>query len=330
MRATVLRRLRLAALLLIYAAVGALTLSTVLAEFGESWWIADLFAHFRYHYALGAGLLAAVAIALGRRVAALAAACLVVPQLWAIAAPPRTEIAQDPPPAARFRVMSVNVLVSNSRRDDLVAAVERANPDVLALQEVSGAWDATVERLARRLPHVVPADWRQRNRRVDNLLLSRFPIAASRIVWPPDPRYSFPHVEATVLVRGRPVRMLSVHPPLPKGRLLTAIRQSHLDYYAATARRSALPIVIVGDFNLTPYSPRFRRMLETGKLSYVHLGWIWPSTWPSESRGRYQRHVRGFPIDHILTSTHFAVAAAATLRDVGSDHYPVIADLVLR
>lgn len=76
------RRLRLLGLFVLYASVGALALSTLLAEFGERWWIADLFAHFRYHYALGALLLAGAALALGRRVAGLAAACLVGAQIW--------------------------------------------------------------------------------------------------------------------------------------------------------------------------------------------------------------------------------------------------------
>ena len=55
------RRLRLLAVVLLYASLAAIAAATVLAEFGEAWWIADLFAHFRYHYALGALLLVAVA-----------------------------------------------------------------------------------------------------------------------------------------------------------------------------------------------------------------------------------------------------------------------------
>ncbi|MCW5773555.1 MAG: endonuclease/exonuclease/phosphatase family protein [Rhodospirillaceae bacterium] len=327
---TLLRRFKLLALVALYVGIAALVVGTVAAEFGDRWWVADLFAHFRYHYALCAALLALVAIAIGRRGMAAAALCLVVPQIWAVAAPPRTAAVSDAPPAARLRVMSVNVLVSNPRDDDVAAAVERADPDIVVLQEVSEDWDTTIARLARRLPHVAPTDWRNRDRRLDNVLLTRFPIVESRVVYPPDPRYSFPHVEAILLIHGRRVKVLGVHPPLPKGPTLTAMRQSHLDFYARTAAATRDPLLIVGDFNLTPYSPRFRRLLRNGGLGYVHLGWSWPATWPSESRGAYQRHVRGFPIDHILTSRHFAVVAARTLPDVGSDHYPLLADLVLR
>ncbi len=322
------RRLRLLGLLILYISVGTLALSTILAEFGERWWIADLFAHFRYHYALGALLLAGAALALGRRVAGLAAACLVGAQIWAIAAPPRTPAVERAAAGTPLRVMSVNVLVVNPRHDDVVRAVERAAPDIVALQEISRTWHPVIERLARTLPHVAPADWRTQPS--DNILLSRHPIVESRVAIPPGPMRWYAHVEATIDAGGRRLRVFVVHPPLPAGPLLTDVRQAHLDYYARVAAANALPLLIVGDFNITPYSPRFRALLRDGGLRYVHLGWAWPRSWPSYNRGSYQRYVRGFQIDHVLTSRHFAVLGARAAEDVGSDHYPVVADLLLR
>jgi endonuclease/exonuclease/phosphatase (EEP) superfamily protein YafD len=321
------RRLRLIALLLLYASVAAIAAGTLLAELGQEWWIADLFAHFRYHYSLGAVLLAAAALALGRRGAGLAAVCLIVPQIWAVAAPPRTPTAPEAAAQARVRVMSINVLWSNQRFDDVVRAVERERPDILSLQEVTLDWHRTVERLAARLPHAAPANWR--TELSDNIVLSRYPITESRVVVPPNQHRPFAHVEATVNVNGRLVRVLAVHPPLPASARNTATRQANFDYYARLAAGTDLPLLIVGDLNITPYSPRFRALLREGGLRYVHLGWNWPSSWPSESRGNYQRYIRGFPIDHVLTSRHFAALSGRALEDVGSDHYPVVADLVM-
>ncbi len=325
--ATLRRRLRLIALLLLYASVAGLGANTVLAEFGEEWWVADLFAHFRYHYVLGALLLAAIAVALGRRGASVAAACLVLPQLWAVAAPPRTPEAPRASAHASVRVMSVNVLWSNRRYDDVVRAVEREAPDVLALQEITSQWHAVIDRLAARLPHVAPAGWRMQ--RSDNVLLSRFPITESRVVVPPNQYRPFTHVEAKLAVNGKSVRVLAVHPPLPAGPIHTAIRQANFDYYAKLAAETERPLLIVGDFNITPYSPRFRALLRDGGLRYVHLGWNWPRSWPSASHCCLNRYIRGFPIDHVLTSRHFAAVSGQALEDIGSDHYPVRADLLL-
>jgi endonuclease/exonuclease/phosphatase (EEP) superfamily protein YafD len=328
MPASVLRRrFRLLTIVMLYASVAAIAASTILAELGETWWIADLFAHFRYHYVVGAVLLALVALALGRRGAGIVAALLIVPQLWAMAAPPRTPLAEKTPAATTLRVMSVNVLWSNQRFDDVAAAIERELPDVVSLQEIWPRWYPVLERLTARYPHVAPADWR--NGTSDNIVLSRWPIGESRVVVPPKQYRPFGHVDATVLVNGRPIRVLAVHPPLPASGRHTETRQANLDYYAQVAAATETPLLIVGDFNITPYSPRFRALLREGGLRYVHLGWGWPRSWPSASRGNYQRYIRGFPIDHILTSSHFAVTSARSLEDVGSDHYPVVADLVL-
>lgn len=328
MSATLRRRARLLLLFMLYAGTAVLAASTVLAELGERWWIADLFAHFRYHYALGAVLLAGAALMLGRRIAGLAAACLIVPQIWAVAAPPRTPEIAVAQAETRLRVMSINVLAPNRRYADVETAVASAAPDVVALQEVFPNWHPTVERLAQRLPHVAPADWRTRPS--DNILLSRFPIASSRVVVIPGQMWDFAHVDAVLAIGDRRIRVLAVHPPYPMTRALTAMRQLHLDHYAQVAAAADLPLLIVGDFNITPYSPRFRTLLRGGNLTHVHLGWAWPATWPSEICCGYQRYVRGFPIDHILASRHFAVAAAAPGGYIGSDHYPVIADMVLR
>jgi endonuclease/exonuclease/phosphatase (EEP) superfamily protein YafD len=321
------RRLRIVALLLLYSSVAAIAVSTIVAEFGETWWIADLFAHFRYHYALGALLLAAVAVTLGRRGVGVAAVCLIVPQIWAVAAPPRTPIATEANASPDMRVMSMNVLYSNRRFDDVVHAVEREAPDILSMQEVTQRWHPVIERLAARLPYIAPADWRTQSS--DNVLLSRFPIVEGQLIAPPNQHRPFAHVDATIMRNGRSLRVLAVHPPLPSGPRNTATRQANFDYYAGVAATTEAPLLIVGDFNITPYSPRFRALLRDGGLRYVHLGWTWPASWPSESRGDFQRYIRGFPIDHILTSRHFAVSAARAIKDVGSDHYPVVADLVL-
>jgi endonuclease/exonuclease/phosphatase (EEP) superfamily protein YafD len=230
---------------------------------------------------------------------------------------------------ATLRVMSVNVLWSNPRVDDVAGTILREAPDILSLQEITPAWHPMIDRLRERFPHVAPANWREDP--TDTLVLSRFPIADSRVVVPPHQHRGFAHVEATIAhPQAGSIRVLGVHPPLPASGRHTASRQASFDYYAHIAAANDLPLLIVGDFNITPYSPRFRALLREGGLRYVHLGWGWPRSWPSESRGSYQRYIRGFPIDHILTSRHFAVAGARSLEDVGSDHYPVIADLILR
>ncbi len=91
-----------------------------------------------------------------------------------------------------------------------------------------------------------------------------------------------------------------------------------------------MPLIVAGDFNLTPWSPRFPAVLSASGLKLADTGSIWPHTWPAPSGWFYGGLVvRGFPIDHILVSRHFALLAARRGPDIGSDHLPVIVDLAL-
>ena len=68
-------RARRLALGMIYLGTAGLIAATLLAEFGDHWWIADLFAHFRFQYIVVALALSAAGLAIrARRAAALAAA----------------------------------------------------------------------------------------------------------------------------------------------------------------------------------------------------------------------------------------------------------------
>jgi endonuclease/exonuclease/phosphatase (EEP) superfamily protein YafD len=304
-----------------------LATASAAAELGDEWWLADLASHPRFHYFAVALLAAPVALALRRRRLAFAAALVVAAQIHAIAAAPRLPSAAEAA-GAPFRVASINVLWSNKRFDEFRNLVVREKPDILVLQEVALGWWDTVEGLNRTLyPHRAPGkddEWHS-----DFALLSRFPILEQRLVFLPGQRFGY--LEAVLDVNGRRVRIVAVHPPYPLSAGLTEINRRHFEAFVAVARRSAEPVLIVGDFNLTPYSPRFRHFLSTSGLAIVDLGWLWPRTWPSaDHRMFFAMAFRGFPIDHIVASGHFAAISARTIAVPGSDHLGVAAILILR
>lgn len=306
------------------AAVGAATLAS---EFGSDWWLTDLASHFRYHYLFAA--LVMLAVATLRRANSLAAAAILVAsaQIFAIAEAPRLAPAVNARPGMAIRIASINVLWSNKRFGDFRALVEREKPDVLVMQEVALGWWGTVEGLNKTLyPHRAPGN--DDEKRNDFALLTRFPILEHKLVFLPGQRFGY--LEAVLDIEGRRVRLIAVHPPYPLSSDLTAIHRRHLDAYAEAARRSAEPVLIVGDFNLTPYSPRFRRFLASAGLAYAHLPWLWPRTWPSSDHpSLLGQWFRGFPIDHVAASRDFAAIAAWTASGFASDHKAVFVDLRL-
>jgi endonuclease/exonuclease/phosphatase (EEP) superfamily protein YafD len=78
--------------------------------------------------------------------------------------------------------------------------------------------------------------------------------------------------------------------------------------------------IVMGDFNATPFSRMARTFSHRSGLSRV----TWLPTWPSYV---------GLPqiaIDHIFVSPDLKLVGPARIgNSAGSDHYPVIADIVL-
>jgi endonuclease/exonuclease/phosphatase (EEP) superfamily protein YafD len=80
--------------------------------------------------------------------------------------------------------------------------------------------------------------------------------------------------------------------------------------------------VLLGDFNCTPWSPVFRDLVTTAGLRSTAMGVGLSPTW-------FSRWLPlGLTVDHILVGTAINAQGHEVGRDVGSDHFPVVADLV--
>ncbi|HEY9295793.1 MAG TPA: endonuclease/exonuclease/phosphatase family protein, partial [Phormidium sp.] len=83
------------------------------------------------------------------------------------------------------------------------------------------------------------------------------------------------------------------------------------------------PVVVMGDFNVTMWSPFYQRFIEKTKLKNARSGFGVQPTWPSFMP------LLAIPIDHCLVSPNIQVIKTRTGRNVGSDHLPIITDLAI-
>lgn len=302
----------------IAVAVGVLLGST--AGFVGGWhWLLDLTTHFRWYWfllALGGVVLAAV-----RRWPAagvLFAAALVVNALdllpyWM---PPRSAVAAaDRRPV---RIVSMNVHRANRRTTPAIDHVRGRRPDVLAVLEVDDHWATALADLADVLPHrmIVP--------RTDNFgiaVLSRWPLVDARVV--AFTATGFPSIVATVQHEAGDVRFIATHPYPPFDGPATAQLVEHLDGVAAEAAASTLPCVVAGDLNAAPWSRGFRRLIAAAGLRDTALGLGVRSTYHA---GLPAPRI---PIDHILVPAGTVVMHRDVGPWIGSDHFPVEADVIL-
>ena len=96
-------------------------------------------------------------------------------------------------------------------------------------------------------------------------------------------------------------------------------------------------VVVAGDFNLTDQTPEYRALLGTGLLdAHREAGWGFGDTFPAGRRVRIAGRQLTIPfpllrLDYVWHSRELATRQARVWSSSGgSDHLPVVADLVLR
>lgn len=307
------RLLTLAAL----AVIGA----SLLPLGARAWWVLDLAAHFRVQYA-AAALVLLVPFALRRRYAwcaalAASAALSLLPVLPYL--PLGTQPAVASTSGRPVEVLTANVLFRNHSADRLLKIVREQSPDVVVLVEYTDEWAGAVDELRHAYPH----RFERPARRADGIaLFSRYPLD-----------------DVTPLALGRSLAVAAVvHPPgEPKFTLVgvhlrsptTGWRSGQRNWqFGQLAERLAEvegPVVVTGDFNITPYSPYFTDWLAQTGLSDArarHRSLV--ATWPAPLS------FLGIPIDHFVVSEDIEVVAQRRLPAFGSDHYPILAELAVR
>jgi endonuclease/exonuclease/phosphatase (EEP) superfamily protein YafD len=299
------------------SAVCATAIPTVLAEFGDRAWILELMTHFRLQYLAAQLLVLGVCLALRHWRTSAALLPLLALNANAVYAY-RPSSPPLPLGDASFTVMTANL---SSRTTEYTAFIEQASaaaPDVLVLVEFDHDWQESLAGLAADYPHAVLAPRR------DNFgiaLFTKLPILEQRVF---DLRSSKALDARLRLPDGRTMRLIAVHLRPPLNRQLAAERDAQLTVLAELAARIDEPLIITGDFNLTPYSPAFDAFTARAGVRDTRAGRGWGITWPTFLPAA------GIPIDHCLVSEHLGAGELRRGRAFGSDHYPILTTLFLR
>lgn len=294
--------------------------ATVLAATARWWWVGDLAANLRVQLAAAAFLLAACSAWLGRWRAAW---LLLLAAAWSASA--LGSLLQSPLPhsaasggAAGIRVAAMNVFFLNDDYGRAIAWLEAERPDVVIVAEATEAWAEAFGSLRSRYPvqHLAYAA----GRRAHVLLLSRAATSVESLGIAPG---AAPAVHAKLEIGGRPLHILGVHANWPLGPEASRLRGHALQAIVRLARATREPLVVAGDLNLTPFSPRFEGMLRAAGLANAAAGRGWQPTWPT------YLPPAGIQIDHVLVRGGIEVLDFRRGARIGSDHRPIVADLAL-
>lgn len=219
------------------------------------------------------------------------------------------------PGDATLRLATFNVWFRNTDVARMAAWLEQANPDLVVIQEASAG---VVEQLRAQAPH-----YQYEYAAHDGhgaTVLSKWPLIEARSQ---SLGAGAPAAHVRIQWRGVELTLVGAHLHWPLGGRNSRLRNQELAALAQLASATQGPLLIAGDFNISPWSPYFRDLLRDSGLRDCAAGQGLAPSWPS--------HIRwlGIRIDHCLASDHWRVLDLRIGPHLGSDHRPVAADVAL-
>jgi endonuclease/exonuclease/phosphatase (EEP) superfamily protein YafD len=303
---------------LIVSFVGyCLGLATVAGFFGGSWWVLDLLAGFRHQLAVGLMICTLVAVLARWKKTAVAIGLLAAVNL-ALVVP--LYIGPNRPETSELRIVSFNVLASNRRFAEVVDFIRGSEADVVVLHEVTSRWEQEIEEAAAAFddwPYEI-TEARARGDLFGSLVL----VEAGAVVESFGFALTDPRAIEILLPDG--VALLAIHPLSPSSEFRAQQNDRQLLFAANWAAGQNGPTIVVGDFNATPWSYPFRRLVSSTELSNSARGFGLDLSYPADGNPLIR-----VPIDHLLFSDGLAVVDRRLGPAMGSDHFPLTVDLAL-
>jgi len=213
------------------------------------------------------------------------------------------------------RAISVNVHTTNQETNRFIEFARSQDADFMVVMEIDDRWREAIEELGDDYPFSI---YRPRSHNFGIALLSRHVIRSERVASLDDS--GVPTIIATVDFHGQPLNVVGTHPLPPIGRRRAALRDQHLARLGEVVLQLPHPTIVLGDLNVTSWSPCFRDLLKQSDLQDSRLGFGVQPTWPSNS------WLLRIPIDHALVSRDLIVTERFVGPDIGSDHRPIVVE----
>jgi endonuclease/exonuclease/phosphatase (EEP) superfamily protein YafD len=83
-------------------------------------------------------------------------------------------------------------------------------------------------------------------------------------------------------------------------------------------------VLVAGDLNSTPWSPRYRKFMSRTDLKNTRQG---KGIYPSWSAGGIIGYLMQIPLDHVLVTKNIHTQKFEKLDSINSDHFPIYVEL---
>lgn len=299
--------------------VGMLGMLSLSGFFGAYAYLLNLASHFRVQYALALLGCTILLWSVGRRKAALLALGFAVINGIEVLPIYQKPKANTSPKGTKLSLLQLNVLSENNRFDLVGDEIERLDPDIVVMEEVTAEVYDSLATVRAKYPYVAETLHRTN---LGVLVMSRWPLTETELIDFDDKR--LPSLVCELKIQDSPLTLIATHPLSPRNRKKYQLRNKQLYAIAEAFNQRRSPLMMVGDLNITSFSPIFQKFLEEIKLSDSRQGFGIQPTWPS-----HLWKIARIAIDHCLLSQEITATHREVGNYVGSDHLPVYLELVL-
>jgi endonuclease/exonuclease/phosphatase (EEP) superfamily protein YafD len=226
-----------------------------------------------------------------------------------------------------LRVVSANLLMINHNTQPLLDEIAQSNADIVFLQEYTDHWDAAFKtRFANAYPYriVYPQE--------DSFgaaIYSRHPFIGPPSIDSDMGKWSVAQLTTVVDVQGVAVECRNIHLMPPRKMDYTIEHFDEMrDFVRSLSQAKDKPVIVAGDFNFSGSTLQARAVQSTGfRDAFVQAGTGRGTTWPVNGIFRY---LPGIRLDHIFLSPALSCRSITTGTGLGSDHRPLVAEIVIR
>lgn len=221
--------------------------------------------------------------------------------------------------AHSIRIMSANVLMSNTHYGKLIKLVKNHQPDLLITLESNETWQQQLSCLEADYPYRI---YCPKDNRYGMHLYSKFEIKHQQVCELIEADIPSIHIVFED-ANNTEVEAHFIHPApsSPTEKDTSRPRDTELIILAKALKNRTRPCIVAGDLNDVAWSRSTRLFMRVSKLLD-----------PRKGRGFFNTFHAGYffmrwPLDHLFHSDEFSVKRIERLAKYGSDHFALLTEL---
>ena len=228
----------------------------------------------------------------------------------------RIESAQQNNQNLKLKIGLINILTQNTHYQAVRDEILNSHADIFVIEEINTDWSGELEEIKKVYPY------NYEYLREDNFglaIYSKIPVKQFNVLYAGN--FALPVLTAMIEYNGKITEVLAVHTTPPTSNAYFKNTQSMLEEIAKYVQTRQLPTVVVGDINSSRFSYNYSDFVKNSNMK--DCGSIfqttWTAFWPAPMR---------ITLDHIFVTKDFGVLNFKVGNKVGSDHFPVFAEIV--